>query len=165
AQLARLFGARVIAATRYQRKASVLRELDADDVVVTDNLERAKAELAELVGADGLDHAVDYTSNHELIRLCADVLRRGGQLLLAANVQGDGRERLPLIAGDFVGKELTVLGLTGSRPNDGRIALKLLGEGRIHTRIAARFPLAEAGKAHELLESSQDVVGRIVLAP
>ena len=25
--------------------------------------------------------------------------------------------------------------------------------------------LAEAGKAHELLESSEDVVGRIVLAP
>jgi D-arabinose 1-dehydrogenase-like Zn-dependent alcohol dehydrogenase len=69
------------------------------------------------------------------------------------------------VAGDFVGKELTVLGLTGSRPNDGRVALKLLGEGRIHTRIAARFPIREVAKAHELLESGQEVVGRVVLDP
>jgi putative oxidoreductase len=164
-QVARLFGARVIATTRSERKADLLRALGADRVVVTDDLERCKAEVAKFVGEAGLDHAVDYTSNHDLIRFAADSLRRGGNLVLAANVQGDPRERLPLVAGDFVGKELTVLGLTGSRPHDGRMALKLLGEGRIHTRIAARFPLREVARAHELLESGQEVVGRVVLDP
>jgi putative oxidoreductase len=164
-QLAQLFGARVIATTRSEHKAALMRELGADQVVVTADLEQSRAEVAAFVGEDGLDHAVDYTSNHDLIRFAADALRRGGHLLLAANVQGNPRERLPLLASDFVGKELTVLGLTGSRPDDGRIALKLLGEGRIHTRIAARFPLSEAAKAHELLESGREVVGRVVLDP
>ena len=43
--------------------------------------------------------------------------------------------------------------------------LKLLGEHRISTRIAARFPLAKVGEAHALLEHSPDLVGRIVVLP
>jgi hypothetical protein len=43
--------------------------------------------------------------------------------------------------------------------------LKLLGEQRIETRIAARFPLAKVGEAHELLVNSPDLVGRIVVLP
>jgi NADPH:quinone reductase-like Zn-dependent oxidoreductase len=43
--------------------------------------------------------------------------------------------------------------------------LKLLGDGRINTRIAARFPLARVGEAHTLLETSPDLVGRIVVLP
>jgi NADPH:quinone reductase-like Zn-dependent oxidoreductase len=43
--------------------------------------------------------------------------------------------------------------------------LKLTAEHRIHTRIAARFPLAEVGEAHELLVNSPDLVGRIVVLP
>ena len=49
--------------------------------------------------------------------------------------------------------------------NDMLAVLKLLDEGRIRTRIAARFPLAKVGEAHEMLESSPDLVGRIVLQP
>ena len=43
--------------------------------------------------------------------------------------------------------------------------LKLLCERRIDTRIAARFPLARVGEAHDLLASSGDLVGRIVVLP
>ena len=43
--------------------------------------------------------------------------------------------------------------------------LKLLGDGRIKTRIAARFPLARVGEAQTLLETSPDLVGRIVVLP
>jgi NADPH:quinone reductase-like Zn-dependent oxidoreductase len=43
--------------------------------------------------------------------------------------------------------------------------LKLLGDGRIKTRIAARFPLAKVGDAHRMLETSPDLVGRIVVLP
>ena len=45
------------------------------------------------------------------------------------------------------------------------IACGLIGERRIRTRVAARFPLARVGEAHELLESSPDLVGRIVVLP
>jgi len=49
--------------------------------------------------------------------------------------------------------------------NDMLTVLKLFGEGRIRTRIAARFPLTKVGEAHALLETSLDLVGRIVVLP
>ena len=48
-----------------------------------------------------------------------------------------------------------VYGPRGARMNDMLAVLKLLGERRIRTRIAARFPL----------EASPDLVGRIVVLP
>ena len=47
--------------------------------------------------------------------------------------------------------------------NDMLAVLKLLGERR--TRIAARFPLHRVGQAHALLETSPDLVGRIIVLP
>ena len=58
---------------------------------------------------------------------------------------------------------LNLLGIRGARMND--MLTVLLGEGRIGTRIAARFPLAKVGEAHRLLETSFDLVGRTVVLP
>jgi putative oxidoreductase len=43
--------------------------------------------------------------------------------------------------------------------------MSLLADGRLHSPIAARFPLAEAARKHELMERGTDVVGRILLKP
>ena len=45
-----------------------------------------------------------------------------------------------------------------------RAPLDLLAKGKIHTPIAARIPLAEASKAHELIESRKPM-GKILLKP
>jgi putative oxidoreductase len=58
-----------------------------------------------------------------------------------------------------------LLGIRGARMNDMLSVLKLLGAGRIKTRIAARFQLAKVGEAHALLENAPDLVGRIVVLP
>jgi NADPH:quinone reductase len=47
---------------------------------------------------------------------------------------------------------------------DFRTLLDLLREGRIHPVVAERLPLAEARRAHEMLESSA-AVGKLVLVP
>jgi NADPH2:quinone reductase len=43
-------------------------------------------------------------------------------------------------------------------------ALELLGSGAVKPAIAARFPLAEAARAHELVESRR-AMGKVVLVP
>jgi NADPH2:quinone reductase len=43
-------------------------------------------------------------------------------------------------------------------------AIALLAKGKVRPAIAARFPLAEAGRAHALIESRQ-AIGKIVLKP
>jgi NADPH2:quinone reductase len=47
---------------------------------------------------------------------------------------------------------------------DFRVLLELLREGKIHPVVAARLPLSDARRAHELLESSADK-GKLVLVP
>ena len=160
-QLAKLAGARVIATTRRAGKAATLRELGADAVVGTADAERARAEVLVIAG-DGVDHAVDYTGNPELLRWLAGVMRLGGTLVITSE---QGRDPLPFTAADMIRLELNLLGIRGARMNDMLTVLKLLGERRIRTRIAARFPLHRVGEAHALLETSPDLVGRIVVLP
>jgi NADPH:quinone reductase-like Zn-dependent oxidoreductase len=161
-QLAKLAGARVIATTRHQGKAAILRELGADAVVVTADAEQAFKDVSKLTGGEGVDHAVDYTGNPELLRFIKDVMRLGGTIVVTSE---QGRESLPFTAADLIRLELNLLGIRGARMNDMLTVLKLLGDGRIKTRIAARFQLAKVGEAHTLLETSPDLVGRIVVLP
>jgi NADPH:quinone reductase-like Zn-dependent oxidoreductase len=161
-QLAKLAGARVIATTRHQGKAATLRELGADAVVVTADAEQAFKDVSKLTGGEGVDHAVDYTGNPELLRFIKDVMRLGGTVVVTSE---QGRESLPFTAADLIRLELNLLGIRGARMNDMLTVLKLLGQGSIKTRIAARFPLAKVGEAHTLLETSPDLVGRIVVLP
>jgi putative oxidoreductase len=161
-QLAKLSGARVIATTRHEGKADTLRELGADAVAVTDDPDEAFKDVSRFTGGEGIDHAVDYTGNPELLRFIGSVMRLGGRVVIASE---QGREGLPFTAADMIRLELNLLGIRGARMNDMLTVLKLLGEGRIRTRIAARFPLAQIGEAHTLLETSPDLVGRIVVLP
>ena len=161
-QLCKLEGARVIATTRHEAKAVLLRDLGADAAVVTEDAERARAEVLALTGGEGVDHAVDYTGSPDLLRFVGTVMRLGGSLVISSE---QGREPLPFTAADMIRLELNLLGIRGARMNDMLTVLKLLGAGRIKPRVAARFPLARIGEAHELLVNSADLVGRIVVLP
>jgi NADPH:quinone reductase-like Zn-dependent oxidoreductase len=161
-QLAGLCGARVIATTRHAGKAAVLRELGADAAVVTADIDRARAEILALTGGEGVDHAVDYTGSPDVLRFLGNVMRLGGSMIISSE---QGREPMPFLASDMIRLELNLLGIRGARMNDMLAVLKLLGAGRISTRIAARFPLAKVGEAHALLERSPDLVGRIAVLP
>jgi putative oxidoreductase len=161
-QLCKLAGARVIATTRHAAKLAVLRELGADAAVVTADAERGRAEVLALTRGEGVDHAVDYTGSPEVLRFLAGVMRLGGSLVISSE---QGREPMPFTAADLIRLELNLLGIRGARMNDMLAVLNLLGDGRIRTRVAARFPLARVGEAHELLVNSSDLVGRIVVLP
>jgi NADPH:quinone reductase-like Zn-dependent oxidoreductase len=161
-QLCKLAGARVLATTRRAGKAAALRELGADAAVVTADAERAHGEVLALTGGEGVDHAVDYTGSPDVLRFLGGVMRLGGSIVITSE---QGREPMPFIAADMIRLELNLLGIRGARMTDMLTVLKLLGDGRIKTRIAARFPLARVGEAHELLVNSPDLVGRIVVLP
>jgi threonine dehydrogenase-like Zn-dependent dehydrogenase len=103
-----------------------LRELGADAVVGTADAERARAEVLAITG-DGVDHAVDYTGNPELLRWLAGVMRLGGTLVVTSEQGSDPR---PFTAADMIRLELNLFGPRGARMNDMLAVLKLLGERR-----------------------------------
>ncbi|MCP6768715.1 zinc-binding dehydrogenase, partial [Klebsiella pneumoniae] len=84
--------------------------------------------MSRLTGGEGVDHAVDYTGNPELLRFIGSVMRLGGNLVVTSE---QGREPLPFTAADLIRLELNLLGLRGARMNDMLTVLKLLGDGRI----------------------------------
>jgi NADPH:quinone reductase-like Zn-dependent oxidoreductase len=121
---------------------------------------------------DGLDAVFDGMAG-DYYRRGFSVLRRGGVLV------GYGNPHSPWATLNVLGQTALFSLLpngrrakyysTGVSRLDRRPFLKdwaalfgLLGEGKIKPVIAARFPLLEAAKANELLESGQ-VVGNIVL--
>ena len=159
-QLAKLAGATVIAATRYCGKEAKLRREGADHVVDVSRTD-AVTTIRELTRGEGVDAAVDYAGAPALIRLCIDALRLGGTFCPV----GGELSAIPLRVVDMVSKELNVVGIRGAKLNDQRVVAELLEKGRITMPIHAVLPLAQAARAHAMLETSEDLVGRIVLRP
>jgi NADPH:quinone reductase-like Zn-dependent oxidoreductase len=65
----------------------------------------------------------------------------------------------------MVSKELNIHGIRGATRNDQRVVAELLEKGRIRMPVHAALPLSKAAQAHATLESSENLVGRIVLHP
>jgi NADPH:quinone reductase-like Zn-dependent oxidoreductase len=121
---------------------------------------------------EGLDVVFDGMGGNYFGRGCS-LLRRSGKLVSYGNTLGVS-STLKLLGQTVLynllpnGKSAAVYGTGISRFNrrpfleDWDTLFKLLEEGRIDPVIAARFPILEAAKANELLESGQ-VIGNIVL--
>jgi NADPH:quinone reductase-like Zn-dependent oxidoreductase len=125
---------------------------------------------------EGLDYAFEGMGGSDGDRALS-VLRRGGQLVAYAAPVGLisilkdvwKLARINLLSKDksaeFYG--ITALYLRDKKPfmEDLPILFNMLGEGKIDTIIAAKFPLLEARKANEMLENGQVTGNLVLLAP
>ncbi|OLQ74698.1 hypothetical protein BIT28_16155 [Photobacterium proteolyticum] len=161
-QWAKLAGASVITTSRDADKRKVLLEQGADLVIDPNNPEQARNEIMEFTHQQGVEHAIEYTGNTTLQQLAYDVLRLGGNLCpVGGDVTSSG---LPWGIMDLVAKEMTILGIRGSRLNDQRVYLEMLANGKISPAIATTLPLSEVQSAHKLVEEHK-VVGKVMLDP
>jgi NADPH:quinone reductase-like Zn-dependent oxidoreductase len=119
---------------------------------------------------DGLDYVFNGMAD-EYFKPCLAVLRRGGVLVHYGAPQSFGR--LWVLVAKILfnnllpnGKKIAGYGThrlgTDLFKQDWAVLFKLLEEAKIDPIITAKYPLLEARKANELLESGQ-VVGNIVL--
>jgi NADPH:quinone reductase-like Zn-dependent oxidoreductase len=157
--LARAMGVRVIAYTRSAAKVDFLKKLGASEVVVAQN-DAAKAVRA--LAPRGCDGAIDCSGDTAMMRLCVDVLRRGGTFVPIA-AEGPPTH-LPITVADCTRLELNIRGARASTYEDQRAVVALLAQRKIKPAIDAVMPLSELRRAHERLEAGE-VSGRIVLDP
>ena len=165
-QMAKAAGARVIATSRTKAKADAAKALGADI-----SLDASSQDLsAEIKAAGGADVVLDMVGA-AYADLNLKALNSFGRWVIIASLTGIKAEmdlqRIML-------KRLVITGSTlRSRPNAEKA--RLAGEiektvwpwieaGKILPQIHARFPLEEAARAHEALESG-DHIGKIVLIP
>jgi NADPH:quinone reductase-like Zn-dependent oxidoreductase len=158
-QIAKLRGARVIATAGSDEKLERARALGADETV---NYTRADwpKEVRRLTNKKGVEVVFEHTGA-ETWPGSVSVLARNGRLVTCGATSGyDARTDLRQVfyrhvslLGSFMGSKAELLD-----------AMKFVERGQIRAVISQTLPLAEARRAHELLEDRAQF-GKIVLIP
>lgn len=172
-ELAKAYGARVVAAVSSEEKGALAREAGADDVVVYGRAPFDKAQSKELAdafkaacGPDGANIVYDVVGGDYSEPALRAIAWEGRFLVVGFPA---GIARLPLnltllkscdVCGVFWGA------FTAREPAKFRAQVAelftMLQAGTIKPRVFARYPLERAGEAIALLENRQ-AVGKVVV--
>ena len=166
-QLAKAVGASVITTAGTDDKCSFCKNLGAEHAINYKNSDWEQR-IGELSKGKGMDVVLDMVAG-PYMQKNMNVLGRDGRYVIIAFLQGPKAE---LDMRQVLGKRLTITGST-LRPQTTaekaaiaadleRRVLPWLESGTIRPIIDSTFKLADAAKAHALMESSQHI-GKIVL--
>jgi len=158
-QIAKLRGARVIATAGSDEKLEKARALGADDVV---NYTRADwpKEVRRLTNKKGVEVVFEHTGAETWPGSIAALARDGRLVTCGATSGYDARTDLRQVfyrhlslLGSFMGSKAELLD-----------AMKFVERGQIRAVVDRTLPLAEARRAHELMEDRAQF-GKLVLVP
>ena len=156
-QIAKLFGARIIATAGSEEKLRKAKELGADETVKYTHPDWPK-EVRRLTGGKGADKVVDHTGAlyfEGVIRATAN----GGRIAIAGASSGyEGT--LPFAHVFF--RQLSILGSTMGSKSRLFPILRFVEQGRLKPVVGQVLPLEEAAEGHRLLEERR-VFGKVVL--
>jgi NADPH:quinone reductase-like Zn-dependent oxidoreductase len=156
-QVARLFGAHVIATASSAAKLAKAVELGAEagiDYTTGDLV----AEVKRLTGRRGADVVIEHTGAATFpaaVRACA----RGGRIVTCGATAG---HEPPLDLRHVFWRQLSILGSTLAPKGRLFPILQLVAEGKLRAVVDRVLPLAEVAEAHRALEA-RAVVGKVVL--
>jgi NADPH:quinone reductase-like Zn-dependent oxidoreductase len=158
-QIAHMAGARVYAVTSGEDNASRVRALGADVVYDREKVEFSR-EVWQDTGKKGVDLVFDSVGE-AVWQQCLRALGVGGRLVAYGATTGSrGSAEIRVV----FWKQLSILGTTMGTPAEFRRVMRLVFDGALSPVVHEVIPLAEARRAHELLESGK-VFGKLVLVP
>jgi NADPH:quinone reductase-like Zn-dependent oxidoreductase len=158
-QIAHLAGAQVFAVTRGGENVDRVKALGAD-VVYDREQDDWGRQIFRDTGKRGVDLVLDSVGQ-ALWPSCLKALGVGGRLVtFGATTGAAGETEIRLV----FWKQLSILGSTMGSPADYRDAMALVFRGKVEPVIHSVLPLAEARRAHEMLEAGE-VFGKLVLKP
>lgn len=158
-QIAKLFGARVIATTSTDQKSETLKELGADEVI---NYRKQSVldEVRRLTAKRGVDVVFEHVGKSvwdESIRS----LTKGGTLVTCGATSGyDAVTDLRYV---FY-KQIRILGSTMGRKGDLLPILECLERGTLKPVIDRVLPMSDVREAHKVVEAGEHV-GKVIMIP
>jgi NADPH:quinone reductase-like Zn-dependent oxidoreductase len=156
-QIAKLRGARVIATASSDDKLAKARELGADETINYSGDDWPK-QVKALTNGRGVDVVFEHTGAATWPGSILS-LKKGGRLVTCGATSGfDARTDLRHV---FY-RHLTILGSMMGSKADLLAAMKFIETGRIRAVVDRVLPLAEARRAHELMEDRAQF-GKLVL--
>lgn len=156
-QIAKLRGARVIATAGSDEKLAKAKELGADEVVNYSN-EAWPKEVKRLTGGRGVDVVFEHTGAATWPGSIASLKSNGRVVTCGATSGFAAQTDLRLV---FY-KHLTILGSFMGSKAELLEAMKFVESGQIRAVVDKVLSLAEARKAHELMEDRAQF-GKLVL--
>jgi NADPH:quinone reductase-like Zn-dependent oxidoreductase len=158
-QIAKLRGARVIATAGSDEKLLKARELGADEVVNYTSADWPK-EVRRLTGKAGVDVVFEHTGA-ETWPGSLQSLRKNGRVVTCGATSGyDARTDLRQV---FY-RHLSLLGSFMGSKAEMLDAMSFIERGAIRGVVDRTLPLADARRAHELMEDRAQF-GKLVLVP
>lgn len=159
-QIAKAGGARVIAVTRSVAKRDFLTGIGADEVIVAAEGDDFSQQVRDLTGGEGVDVVVDNVGSR-VFHACFDSLAVHGRYAMVGQLFG---ENISINPARIFFKRAQILGVGSVSRAQLAGAVALAARGIVAPRISQILPLAEVGRAHELVEGGA-VTGRVVLKP
>jgi NADPH2:quinone reductase len=163
-QLVKLRGGRVIATTSSGDKAALASKAGADEVIGYEGFAQRAREITHGEGVAAVYDGIGKTTFYEGLK----ALRPFGKMIIygAASGQPDPVPVTALMAGGSLYVQRPTIKTYTRTPellrDRAKIVFELVGSGQLDVRIGARYPLAEARKAHEDLEARK-TTGKILL--
>jgi NADPH2:quinone reductase len=165
-QLAKICGGRVIATTSTDEKAALAREAGADEVIGYDGFAEWVHSLTGGEGAAAVYDGVGQATFYDGLK----ALRPFGKMILYGAASGQPEPLNVAIlapAGSLYVQRPTLATYARTpqllRERAGQL-FELIAAGKLDVRIGARYPLAEARRAHEELEARK-TTGKLILLP
>jgi NADPH:quinone reductase len=165
-QIAKMLGGRVIGTTSSMEKAKLAREAGADEVLDYEGFAERAKEIAGGEGVAAVYDGVGKTTFYEGLQ----ALRPFGRMILYGAASGQP-DPLPVAllakSGSLYVQRPTIQTYTRTpellRDHAGKV-FELVRSGKLKVRIGARYPLAEARRAHIDLEARK-TTGKVLLIP
>jgi len=158
-QIAKLAGAFVIATAGTDEKCERAKALGAD-ATINHSRENIADKVRELTDGRGVDVVFEHVGP-AVFEQCVRALAKGGRLVTCGATSG------PTVTVDlryFYSRQLALIGSMMGRTSELLTIVRLVGEGKLKPVTDRTFPLADAAKAQEVLES-RNFFGKLVLIP
>jgi NADPH:quinone reductase-like Zn-dependent oxidoreductase len=156
-QIAKFFGARVIATAGNDAKLSKAKELGADHLI-NHKTQKIREEVRRITNKRGVDVVVEHVGIATWDESFAS-LAAGGRLVTCGATTGyDAKTDLRFL----FSRQLSILGSYMGTKSELQTVMKLVAAGKLKPVVDRIFPLAEAAAAHAYLESSSQF-GKVVL--
>ena len=162
-QVAKAFGAFVIAVERDPAKLLRLQEF-AVDAIVDAASESWQADLVRAANGQ-LDACIDFVGAPVTIANGIAALGRGGTFVVVGVLPGLRSDKSAVLSADpmyLVNKEITIMGTRYATRAEIARSLGLVRDGKVKPIIGASFPLSQAEDALEAIRLNQ-VFGRVLI--
>jgi NADPH:quinone reductase-like Zn-dependent oxidoreductase len=157
-QVAKFFGARVIATAGSDEKLTKARQLGADHVV-NHKTQKIRDEVRRITNKRGVDVVFEHVGTATWDDSLASLALSGRLVTCGATTGYDAKINLLFL----FSRQLSLLGSYMGEKSELHTILKLVADGRLKPVVDRVFPLQEAAAAHSYLEAGQQF-GKVVLS-